>query len=64
MFLKHARGAGCFAGRVFGDGDGEGLHFAAVLVGEAVFRRAHGHDRLAHVDGEHLVVLLKPVLHK
>ena len=64
MFLKHARGAGFFAGRVFGDGDGEGLHFAAVLVGEAVFRRAHGHDRLAHVDGEHLVVLLKPVLHK
>ena len=50
--------------RVFGNGDGEGFDLVAIVVGEAVFRRAHGHDRLAHVDGEHLVVLLKPVLHK
>ena len=64
VFLKHARGAGLLAGSVFGNGDGEGLHFVAVLVGEAVFRRAHGDDRVAHTHGEHLVVLLEPVLHE
>ena len=64
MFLKHARGAGFFAGSVFGDGDGEGLHFVAVLVGETVFRRAHSRNRVAHAHCEHLVVLLEPVLHE
>ena len=64
VFFKHARAARTFAFRVFGDGDGEGFDLVSVVVGEAVFRVSHGGDWLAHVDGEHLVVLLESVLHE
>ena len=64
MFLEHARAARTFAFRVFGDGDGEGFDLVAIAIGEVVLRVAHGGDRLAYVDGEHLIVLLKAILHK
>ena len=64
VFFEHARAARAFTFGIFGDGDGEGFDLIAFIVGESVFRISHGGNRFAHVDGEHLIVLLASVLHK